>query len=111
MSFREFSGAELIDLIETLELPVLKDLIPKIKEALGGVSLDLEDMDVMASIAELDSFELLRASAPPQLDKDQALLEFRDGNLKIRKILIHSCIGTDFFTIYFWKPGIWILNS
>jgi hypothetical protein len=97
VSFREFSGAELIDLIETLELPVLKDLIPKIKEALGGVSLDLEDMDVLASIAEIDSFELLRASAPPQLDKDQALLEFRDGNLKIRKILIHSCIGTDFF--------------
>ncbi len=97
VSFGEFSGTELIDLIEILEPPVLKDLIPKIKEALGGISLDLEDMDVLASIAEIDSFELLRASAPPQLDKDQALLEFRDGHLKIRKILIHSCIGSDFF--------------
>ena len=97
VSLREFSGAELIDLMETIEPSSLKELIPKIKEALASVSLDLEDMEVISSIAEIDSFELLRASAPPQLEKGQALLEFRYGNPRIRKILFHSCIGAEFF--------------
>lgn len=97
VSLREFSGAELIDLMETIEPSSLKELIPKIKEALASVSLDLEDMEVISSIGEIDSFELLRASAPPQLEKGQALLEFRYGNPRIRKILFHSCIGAEFF--------------
>jgi len=97
VSLREFSGAELIDLMETIEPSSLKELIPKIKEAIASVSLDLEDMEVISSIAKIDSFELLRASAPPQLEKSQALLEFRYGNPKIRKILFHSCIGAEFF--------------
>jgi hypothetical protein len=97
VSLGEFSGAELIDLMETIEPASLKELIPKIKEALASVSLDLEDMEVISSIAKMDSFELLRASAPPQLEKSQALLEFRYGNPKIRKILFHSCIGAEFF--------------
>ena len=97
VSLREFSGAELIDLMETIEPSSLKELIPKIKEALASVSLDLEDMEVISSIGEIDSLELLRASAPPQLEKGQALLEFRYGNPRIRKILFHSCIGAEFF--------------
>ncbi|MFH0960619.1 MAG: hypothetical protein V1897_18180, partial [Pseudomonadota bacterium] len=97
VSLKEFTGAELIDLIETVEPATLKGSIRKIKEALASMSLDLEDMEVISSIAEIDSFDLLRASAIPQLDKDQALLEFRDGNLQTRKILFHSCMGAEFF--------------
>ncbi len=99
----EFSGPEFVDLLESIDSDSIKAMVPKIKEALGVISLELEDLETLASIPEIDQSGILRAVAPPQLDRTQALVEFRDGSLRIRKILFQSCIRTEFFPDLFFE--------
>ncbi|MCX5872845.1 MAG: DUF6178 family protein [Deltaproteobacteria bacterium] len=108
VSLVEFSGPELIDLIEIMETGTLKIIIPKIKDVLANLSLELEDLEILASVQEIDVYSLLRVTAPPQLDKGQALLEFRDGGPRTRKILFHSCVGADFFPDFFLE--VWAMD-
>ena len=100
---REFSGPELIDLLECMDNDSIKTIVPKVKEALAGISLELEDLETLASLPEIDQYGVLRSVAPPQLDRGQALIEFRDGSLRIRKILFQSCIGAEFFPDLFFE--------
>ncbi len=100
---REFSGPELIDLLECMDNVSIRTVVPKVKEALAGISLELEDLETLASLPEIDRYGVLRSVAPPQLDRGQALIEFRDGSLRIRKILFQSCIGAEFFPDLFFE--------
>ena len=99
----EFSGPEFIDLLECMDNDSIKAIVPKIKEALAVISLELEDLETLASLPEIDQCGVLRAVAPPQLDRGQALVEFRDGSLRIRKILFQSCIRAEFFPDLFFE--------
>lgn len=108
VSLGEFSGPELIDLIEIMETGTLKIIIPKIKDVLANLSLELEDLEILASVPEIDVYSLLRVAAPPQLDKGQALLEFVDGGSRTRKILFHSCVRADFFPDFFLE--VWSMD-
>jgi hypothetical protein len=100
---REFSGPELIDLLECMDNDSIRTIVPKVKEALASISLELEDLETLASLPEIDQYGVLRSVAPPQLDRGQALIEFRDGSLRIRKILFQSCIGAEFFPDLFFE--------
>ncbi|MDR3603912.1 MAG: DUF6178 family protein [Syntrophaceae bacterium] len=99
----EFSGPEFIDLLECMDNDSIKAIVPKIKEAIAVISLELEDLETLASLPEIDQCGVLRAVAPPQLDRGQALVEFRDGSLRIRKILFQSCIRAEFFPDLFFE--------
>jgi hypothetical protein len=99
----EFSGPEFLDLLECMDNDSIKAIVPKIKEAIAVISLELEDLETLASLPEIDQCGVLRAVAPPQLDRAQALVEFRDGSLRIRKILFQSCIRAEFFPDLFFE--------
>jgi hypothetical protein len=104
----EFSGPEFIDLLECMDNDSIKVIVPKIKEALAVISLELEDLETLASLPEMDQCGVLRAVAPPQLDREQALVEFRDGSPRIRKILFQSCIRAEFFPDLFFE--VWAMD-
>ncbi|MFA6222479.1 MAG: DUF6178 family protein [Desulfomonilaceae bacterium] len=97
VSLKEFTGPELIDLLESMDGTTIDLMFPKIKECIGNLSLELEDLEILASLHETDSIRLMRVAGPPHLDKGHALVEFRDGSHKMRQILFNSCIRADFF--------------
>jgi len=108
VSLNEFSGPELIDLLEIMEGDSIKVMIPKVKESLANISLELEDLEILASLPEIDSYGLLGMVAPPQIEREQALIEFRDGGLRTRKILFHSCVKSEFYSDLFLEA--WIMD-
>ncbi|MGC8605500.1 MAG: hypothetical protein ACP5VS_17685, partial [Desulfomonilaceae bacterium] len=97
------SGAELVDLLESLDSDTIKVIIPRVQDVLGKIHLEFEDLKNLVSLPDIDQYGLLGAVAPPQLDGEQALAEFRDGSLKMRKILFHSCRRAEFFADLFFE--------
>jgi hypothetical protein len=101
VSLKEFSGPDLIDLLEAMDGATINLMFSKIKECIGNLSLELEDLEILASLHETYSIRLMRVAGPPRLDKGHALVEFRDGSHKIRKILFNSCMRAEFYSDLF----------
>lgn len=100
---KEFTGPQLIDLLETMNSDSLKAIVPKVKDALANISLEFEDLKTLLSLPDVERYELSKMVATPQLEREQALSEFKDGGPKIRRMLFHSCRNAEFFHDLFFE--------
>ncbi|MGC8659873.1 MAG: DUF6178 family protein [Desulfomonilaceae bacterium] len=99
----DFTGPQLIDLLEIIDADSLKTIVPKVREALAGIPLEFEDLKALLSIPGIERYELAKDSATPQIEREQALIEFKDGGPRIRRILFHACRNAKFFRDLFFE--------
>ncbi|GEM_PF-492591 len=98
VSLTGFSAAELIDLLEAMTPEAFGTLLPTLEQAVAEASFTLEDLEMLGGLPHKEIASLLRRTGQPaELEPRQVLQEYMDGPDRLRKILLLSCWGTEFF--------------
>jgi len=94
-----FTALELVDLFEVVDFRAFKKLIPAIHRTLSESQFSLEDLELIASAAQIDPANLLRSANPPiNFDAGTMIREFKDGTEMRRSIIVYSCRRSHFFS-------------
>ncbi|MCX5861239.1 MAG: DUF6178 family protein [Desulfomonile sp.] len=93
-----FSNPELIDFLEGVNPEVFKALIPALKRVFSDKWFTLEELELLGALPHTDTARLLKMANPPEdYDLPRIVAEFREGSQKVRRIILYSCWGSEFF--------------
>lgn len=93
-----FTGGDLVDLLDGLDHPALKKMLPLLCEAFAGADFSLEELELIAALPHTEVLSLLKtANSPAGMDNGQILWEYKDGSSRVRRALLFSCWGSPIF--------------
>jgi len=97
-SLTGFSGADLVDLLDGLDQPALKKMLPVLREAFADADLSLEELELIAALPHSEAVSLLQmANRPAGMEDRQILAEYKDGSSGVRRVLLFSCLRSEVF--------------
>jgi hypothetical protein len=98
VSLAGFSTGELVDLLEEVDTRAFKKMLPALKEILSGSRLPLDELRLFAGLPQREASKLLRIAGPPaEMDPRRLLIEYDEGSETVRRVLIFSCWGSEYF--------------
>lgn len=93
-----FSGGDLVDLLDGLDQPVVKKMLPVLREAFASANFSLEELELISVMPHSEAVSLLKAANPPEGMEDRRILwEYKDGPARVRRVLLFSCLRSRVF--------------
>ncbi len=97
-SLEGFSTAEIVDLLEEVDIHTYRKMLPALKEFLSGSQLTLEELLLLAGLPHGEASDLLRLAGPPaEMDARRLLIEYDEGSETVRLVLLFSCWRSEYF--------------